>query len=302
MIVASSFNSSILCKIGGSTSRWTDAAGNDIASFRYKPFGEIAAQSGSTTNPFQFAGEQRDAESGYSYLRARYYDPATGRFISRDPLGGGYAYAGNNPVNFTDPSGLFIVDPAAYDNYSDYWMAYMDNAGVEAQDTSEYTGWDNHRQAVLDYFGARASGWGGPGSGSLEAFLGGEYGYNPSGRLSFEIELIPGTIRSARVYTDPYVIYLVKSIVIGGTLYPYLLSAWLERYDSLLGWEYVIGTDRLSGCSGYSCQAGGVYKAGLIDLEDRFRVGGQVNCPGCTYGQNFSKTSNSFELPFVHMP
>ena len=60
-----------------------------------------------------FTGEQRDADSGLCYLRARYYDPSIGRFLSQDPLPGGnlYAYVGNSPVNFTDPSGLCV--PAA---------------------------------------------------------------------------------------------------------------------------------------------------------------------------------------------
>ena len=52
-----------------------------------------------------------DAESGLIYLRARYYDPATGQFLSRDPLvaltGEAYGYAGNNPLNGTDPLGLY---------------------------------------------------------------------------------------------------------------------------------------------------------------------------------------------------
>jgi RHS repeat-associated protein len=54
-----------------------------------------------------------DAESGLIYLRARYYDPATGQFLSRDPLvamtGEAYGYAGDNPLNGTDPSGLFCL-------------------------------------------------------------------------------------------------------------------------------------------------------------------------------------------------
>ena len=50
-------------------------------------------------------GEQNDP-NGLEYLRARYYDSATGRFLSRDPLGGGYPYAGGNPANMLDPTGL----------------------------------------------------------------------------------------------------------------------------------------------------------------------------------------------------
>ena len=69
-------------------------------------------------------------ESGYTYLRARYYDPSIGRFISEDPIFDGdnwYAYCGNDPINYIDPSGLsrrpqivlyvgshFVVPPARH--------------------------------------------------------------------------------------------------------------------------------------------------------------------------------------------
>jgi RHS repeat-associated protein len=62
-------------------------------------------------------GREWDKETGLYYYRARYYDPMEGRFISKDPISfkgkdkdaNLYEYTENNPVNFTDPSGLFTV-------------------------------------------------------------------------------------------------------------------------------------------------------------------------------------------------
>jgi RHS repeat-associated protein len=71
-----------------------------------------------TALSFGFAGQQRDAESGLIYLRARYYDPRTGRFLSKDPVRGSawrpasqhaYVYALNNPVRYRDPSGREVA-------------------------------------------------------------------------------------------------------------------------------------------------------------------------------------------------
>jgi RHS repeat-associated protein len=64
--------------------------------------------------PSYYRGEQYDQDLGLYYLRARYYNPATGRFLSRDPLDGNaldpktlhkYLYAGGDPVNAMDPTG-----------------------------------------------------------------------------------------------------------------------------------------------------------------------------------------------------
>ena len=51
--------------------------------------------------------------NGFNYMRARYYDPSVGRFVSEDPLGFGggdvnlMSYVGNQPINRVDPSGLW---------------------------------------------------------------------------------------------------------------------------------------------------------------------------------------------------
>jgi RHS repeat-associated protein len=88
----------------------TDAAQALAATYTYDPWGNITSSTGAlaTTNPWHYAGSYTDTATGYLKLGARYYNPTTGRFTQPDPaaLYGGYAYAGDNPTNFTDPTGL----------------------------------------------------------------------------------------------------------------------------------------------------------------------------------------------------
>ena len=84
-----------------------------VQDYYYSPFGELwNGERTSDTNPFRYAGEYYDTETGNIYLRARYYDPSIGRFISLDPIKDGtnwYVYCSNNPVAFVDPSGLKLI-------------------------------------------------------------------------------------------------------------------------------------------------------------------------------------------------
>ncbi len=84
-------------------------------SYSYDVFGAIRTQTGSSGNYWLFTGEQRDGDSSMYYLRARYYDPAIGRFMGQDPVPfvNRYAYVGNNPINALDPLGLFCIGPDA---------------------------------------------------------------------------------------------------------------------------------------------------------------------------------------------
>jgi RHS repeat-associated protein len=91
------------------------ASGSSILdSYRYDPFGNIISQTGSFSNPYLYAGEPYDPETGNYYLESRYYDPATGRFLTPDTLAGNpadplnldlYVYVDNNPLTRIDPTG-----------------------------------------------------------------------------------------------------------------------------------------------------------------------------------------------------
>jgi RHS repeat-associated protein len=98
----------------GNTAELTGAGGAVLSSYSYLPFGEALSTTGTTANPFTFGGQfgVTSEGDGLAFMRARSYDPATGRFSSPDPLGfsGGdtnlYRYVFNGPVLASDPSGL----------------------------------------------------------------------------------------------------------------------------------------------------------------------------------------------------
>ena len=94
----------------GSTRALLTSSGSIGATFTYGAYGSTTSNTGSATTPFQFAGGYRDSESGLYYLINRYYDPSTGQFLTVDPALAitqqPYSYAGDDPVNRTDPSGL----------------------------------------------------------------------------------------------------------------------------------------------------------------------------------------------------
>jgi RHS repeat-associated protein len=103
----------------GSTRAMTTAAGSVCFKADYLPYGAENTPSGfasTWSTSYKFTGYERDAETGLDYAFARYYNSRLGRFMSGDPLGGDsgdpqslnrYAYVRNNPINFTDPTGLF---------------------------------------------------------------------------------------------------------------------------------------------------------------------------------------------------
>jgi len=104
------------CDHLGTPQELTDQMGEVAWSAQYKAWGEVReqrsewAQQQGVTNPVRFQGQYHDHETGLHYNRYRYYDPAIGRFITKDPIGlaGGlnaYQYAPNS-VQWIDPLGL----------------------------------------------------------------------------------------------------------------------------------------------------------------------------------------------------
>jgi len=104
----------------GTVTEITDSIGALKQQYTYSSFGKIESQlDPNFIQPYTFAAREFDPETGLYFYRVRYYDASVGRFLSEDPLGSDnpdtdanfYPYAQNNPVNLTDPFGLFTYKP-----------------------------------------------------------------------------------------------------------------------------------------------------------------------------------------------
>jgi RHS repeat-associated protein len=96
----------------GSTRLTTSTTGATLSTASYDPYGNLMSSTG--TQPLLgYQGQLADPATGLIYLRARWYDPTTAQFLTQDPLQvltqEPYAYAGDNPINEADPTGLCSV-------------------------------------------------------------------------------------------------------------------------------------------------------------------------------------------------
>ena len=134
----------------GNVTGMYDANAEFVSDTYYDAFGNITY--GDAPNPFGYSGEYHDSETGLIYLRNRYYDSSTGRFITEDPAKDGvnwYSYCGGDPVNMVDPWGLddYILYGEDQVDFAMQTKADLENDGhvVHAiyTDSSEdfYNGW-----------------------------------------------------------------------------------------------------------------------------------------------------------------
>ena len=102
----------------GSTMKTVDTNGSVVTSYDHGAYGEVKTSSGPGGNEFQFTGQQVDGSTGLQYLRARYYDMETGRFVSRDSLIARPSWV-NHPFSYADGRPTLLTDPAGLDSIID---------------------------------------------------------------------------------------------------------------------------------------------------------------------------------------
>jgi len=119
------------------------------ASVQYDAFGNVTSSSGTWQGPFAYGGPygcQSDPDSGLKLLGHRYYDPSTGRFLTRDPAKDGrnwYGYCENNPLRWADPRGTWLLSLMAH--------AAENNRKLD-EDSQTIGGWLGFRAAWTSVF------------------------------------------------------------------------------------------------------------------------------------------------------
>jgi len=126
----------------GSSRMLTDSTGAVQATYTYTAYGTLSSSTGLVNQPFGFAGQYSDGETGLYYMRARYYDPVTAQFLSRDPATGitraPHTYVHDDPLNIVDPGGLLTAEDCG---------SFSDNASVLSLCVA-VVGLDQRRQSL----------------------------------------------------------------------------------------------------------------------------------------------------------
>lgn len=137
-----------------------------VAQFEYDAWGNILSATSAVPvlarNRYRFQGREWSAATGLINFRARWYDPVTGRWISKDPIGlsGGlnlYAFCGDDPVNCNDPYGLSawgdVYDNVLKDEYGDI-LDISDDIGLVGFGSLLYNGASAAYNSIVDALSA----------------------------------------------------------------------------------------------------------------------------------------------------
>ena len=221
----------------GSTVALTDAGHNITDSYAYSTFGSLSNVSGATSNPFKYLGRYgvMDEGNGLDYIRARYYSPERGRFISKDVLTGKdsdsqslnrYVYTSNNPIVFIDISGFSAQEGSfiwsfstSSDEENDYLISYDYRSANSTPITIDETdGFELCRLSPFIYGNYGGGGW-----------TGGECGGN------FDVDPVDTMDNLFRMHDKMYDVF--KNDPYGRYRADYYLVEGLKEIGSPENWE-----------------------------------------------------------------
>ena len=161
-----------------------NAEGELVAKYNYSAYGKCEIKDSqddvAKINPIRYRGYYYDEETGLYYLKSRYYDPETGRFLNADDISyldpetinglNLYAYCGNNPVMNVDPNGTF------------FWLAFLAVVGISALIGAIDGGVTAAMSGQNFWLGFAAGAIGGAVGGAIGYFIPGAWG-NVVGRI-----------------------------------------------------------------------------------------------------------------------
>ena len=224
-----------------------DDTGAVIANYDYDPYGTLKTENvQGDKNPYRYTGEYLDFESGFIYLRARYYNPELGRFITEDALKDGsnwYAYCAGNPVMFIDPSGNSLIGLFAAALVTAAVAMAIDTTVQFIQNGNTFVGFNYDRQAAVGLASFSASFVMAVAAPALAPSLGALGSTMAAGGLS--------SVANYAVYNT----YMGNEVTLSGTVSSFVTGAVIAGLfygaDKLIGKGLNFVKDKVSSSAGY---------------------------------------------------